>query len=97
MQAGSPPDVWLQLLERCVAADRGCQATALRSLAQQLTEQRALSARQQQQLAAQQQVAVEQEAQIVALKGQLQQLAAEQGARITALEGQLQQLLQRLQ
>ena len=43
-QAGSPPDVWLQLLERCAATDPGCQPAALRSLAQQLAEQRALTA-----------------------------------------------------
>jgi hypothetical protein len=45
LQDGSAPDVWLQLLERC-AAEPDCQpqaSTALRSLAQQLAEQRALT------------------------------------------------------
>ena len=73
LQATSAPDVWLQLLERC-AADPDCQPTALRSLAEQLAEQKALTAQQQHQLAVQQQVAAAQGARIAALEGQLQQL-----------------------
>jgi hypothetical protein len=55
LQDGSVPTVWLQLLERCVA-EPDCHPTALHSLAQQLAEQRAVSALLQQQLLAQQQV-----------------------------------------
>ena len=44
LQAGSPPDVWLQLLERC-AAEPGCQPMVLRNLAHQLAEQRQQIAR----------------------------------------------------
>lgn len=87
---GCAPDVWLQLLEVCAAEPR-CQPTALRSLAQQLAQQKAataqqlqqgtLIAEQQQQLAALQQVVVEQgahyQALIAGLQGQLQELRAE--------------------
>jgi hypothetical protein len=69
LQEGPEPDVWLQLLERCVA-DRGCQPTALRNMAQQLVAQ-------QQQSAAQQQVASKQDAQIAGLQGQLQVMQAQ--------------------
>lgn len=75
--------VWLQLLE-CCAADPEGQPTALRSLAQQLAEKRALSGQQQQQIAQlQKQVSVQ------------EQLSTEQAARIDVLELQLQVLLQR--
>jgi hypothetical protein len=50
-QAGSRPAVWLQLLEKCCAEDPGCQPVAICSLAQQLAEQRALTAQQQQVIA----------------------------------------------
>ncbi len=62
------PDVWLQLLERC-AAESGCQPTILRTLAQQLEEQRALTTQLRQQVSDQQQ-------QMVGLQGQLQELRA---------------------
>ena len=97
----SPPDVWLQLLERC-AAEPGCQPTAIRSLAQRLADQHALS---EQQLDSQRAVIAHQQQQIACLEGQQQQqeqqllaqqqVAAAQGSRIAALEGQLQELLQR--
>lgn len=49
LQASAAPDVWLQLLQQCVA-DPNCQTTALHQaiciLAQQMVEQRALSAQQ---------------------------------------------------
>jgi hypothetical protein len=81
----SPPDVWLQLLMRC-AAEPSCQGAALRSLAQQFTEQRASTALQQQQIAGlQEQLSAQ------------QHVAAQQGAHIAALQAQLQQVLQRQQ
>jgi uncharacterized coiled-coil protein SlyX len=58
LQEGSSPDVWLQLLERYIAiyaADPAWQCTTLRSLAQQLGEQRSVIAHQQQQIASLQQ------------------------------------------
>jgi flagellar capping protein FliD len=98
----SPPGVWLQLLMRC-AAEPSCP-TALRSLAEQLTEQMSLTAQQQQQIAdlreqlsAQQQSAAEQ---LTCLQQQLsaqQRVAAQQGVQIATLQAQLQQLLQRQQ
>ena len=110
LQAEPALDVWLQLLERC-AAEPGCHPTALRSLAQQLAEQRALTAQQQQQVAglqeqlsAQQLTAAEQIAglqqQVAGLQEQVsaqQQAAAQQGAQIAALHAQMQELLQRQQ
>lgn len=45
LQAGSPPDVWLKLLEQC-AAEPSCQPTVLCSLARQLAEQQATAAQQ---------------------------------------------------
>jgi small-conductance mechanosensitive channel len=79
LQDGPSPDVWLQLLERLVAVDE-CQPIAMRSVAQQLAEQRALTGCQQrkiaglqEQLSAQQQTAAEQ---IAGLQGQLQELRA---------------------
>lgn len=77
LQAGSGGDVWLQLLERC-AADPDCQPTAMRSLAQQLAEQSALTARYEQQLSAQQQHMSAQE-----------QLIAAQQQQIAGLQGQI--------
>jgi hypothetical protein len=101
LQDGHVPDVWLQLLERC-AADPNCQPTALRSLAHQLSDQKAQSEQQAAELRA---VVAHQQQQIACLEGQQkqqeqqllaqQQVAAAQGSRIAALEGQLQQLLQR--
>jgi hypothetical protein len=85
LQEGPDPDVWLQLLERC-AADPNCQPTAMRSLAQQLAEQRALTAQQQQQMQVQQQQ----------LSAQ-QQVVEGQGARITGLQEQLQAMQAQLQ
>jgi hypothetical protein len=67
----TPPDVWLQLLERC-AAEPGCHPTILRHLAQQQAEQRALAA---QQLLAQQQLVSAQNLQMSDLQ---QQLSAQQ-------------------
>jgi chromosome segregation ATPase len=55
-QVTFPPQdaVWLQLLERC-AAEPDCHPSALRSLAQQLAEQWALTVQLQQQVSDQQQ------------------------------------------
>ncbi len=87
MQVGAldVPSVWLQLLERC-AADPECAPTALRNLARQLAEQRALTAQQQQQLLDQQQQLVAQ-----------QRVAAQQGAAIAELKNKLQVLQSQLQ
>jgi hypothetical protein len=60
--------VWLQLLERC-AAEPNCQPTALRSLAQQLAEQRELTLHLQHQVSQQQQ-------QIAGFQGELRELRA---------------------
>ena len=74
LQDDTPPDVWLQLLMRCSAEPR-CQGAALRSLAQHLTEQWALTAQQQQQIASlQEQLSAQ------------QHVAAQQGAQIAALQ-----------
>jgi hypothetical protein len=85
LQEGPDPDVWLQLLERC-AADPNWQPTALRSVAQLLAEQKALTAQQQQQMQVQQQ-------QLSAQR----QVVEGQGTRITGLEGQLQAMHAQLQ
>lgn len=55
---------WI-LLERC-ATDPACQLTALRSLAQQLGEQRTLIAQQQQQIASLRQQVSRQQEQLIA-------------------------------
>ncbi len=68
LQADSAPDVWLQLLEHC-AAEPDCQPTALRSLAQQLAEQKALTAQLRQQV-------LDQHEQLGDLQGLLQELRA---------------------
>jgi hypothetical protein len=105
LQDSPSPDVWLQLLERC-AEELGCQPTALRSLAQQLAEQRRLSehrlaqqkVQREQQLTEQRVLNVQQQKQLAYLQAELiaqQQVVAEQGARIAALEAQMQQFLQR--
>ncbi len=79
LQANTGPDVWLQLLEYC-ATDPDCQPTALRSLAQQLAEQRAFSA---QRLAKQrvvntrlQRQVLDQQQHIAGLQKQMQELHA---------------------
>ena len=87
LQEGSASDVWLQLLERC-AAEAECQPTAVRSLAQQLAEQKALTARHEHQLSTQQQQLLVQEQQIADLQ---EQLSAQQLAEQRTLTTQLQQ------
>jgi hypothetical protein len=52
LQDGSPPDVWLQLLEFC-CADPAAQKQIVRSLAQQLAQQTSQTTQLQQQLAQQ--------------------------------------------
>lgn len=92
LQDGSTPDVWLQLLEQCAAAEPG---PAVRTLAVQLTEQRALAMQQQQQLIDQQEHNVAQQQRIASQERQvsaLQQVAADQGALIVGLQGQLQEV-----
>jgi uncharacterized coiled-coil protein SlyX len=84
LQANSAP-VWLQLIER-FAAETDCQPKVMRSLAQQLAEQRAVTARQQQHIAGlQEQLSAQ------------QHVAAQQGAQIAILQAQLQQVLQHQQ
>ena len=74
LQAGSAPDVWLQLLEHCAAANPDHQPAAVDILAQLAEKQQ----QKQQQHAAQQSVAAEQAAEhtiaVAALVDQLQQL-----------------------
>jgi hypothetical protein len=87
LQEGDASDVWLQLLERC-AAEPDCQPTALRSLAQQLAEQRALTAQHGHQLPIQQKKLLAQEQQIAGLQ---EQLSAQQLSEERTLTTQLQQ------
>lgn len=105
VQAG-PVAVWLQLLERC-AAEPGCQPIILRSLAQQLVEQRvqsekelvesrAVVAHQQQQIARLQQHQ-EQQTSAQQQSSAHQQVVAEQGALIAGLRDQLQEMRAELQ
>ena len=84
LQEGPAPDVWLQLLEDC-AADPTCQPPAMRSLAQQLAEQRALTAELQQQVSDQQQ-------QITGLQGSLSAQQHGVAELAAGLQGQLQEL-----
>lgn len=85
LQDGSTPDVWLQLLEQCAAAEPG---PAVRTLALQLTQQQQQLVDQQQQTAAQQEQIARQDRQLSAQ----QQVAADQGALIVGLQGQLQEV-----
>ena len=105
MQAGSAPDVWLQLLERC-AAEPGCQPAALRSLAQQLAEHRVLTAQQAQLCGVQQRQISSLLQQIGGLQWcvnaqqqqgylQQQQLSAQQ-QQIAGLQEQLREVLQHI-
>jgi uncharacterized coiled-coil protein SlyX len=71
LQGGTAFDVWLQLLQRC-GAESGCQHTALAALVQQLAEQRALTARQEHQIAGLQQQVSDQQQQIAGMQEQLQ-------------------------
>jgi predicted transcriptional regulator len=108
LQDGSPPDVWLQLLERC-AKDPTCQPKTVRILAQQLAEQRSLTVQLQDRLAAQEQLVSDQQQQMSDQKQrvltqeqlnaeQQQQVAAQQQQiavqqqQIAGLQGQLQEL-----
>ena len=106
LQEGPAPDVWLQLLERYAEDQPGCQPAALRSLAQQLAQQRALIALQQQQLTVQQDIAAkqhtldEQQQQLNVMQERLSsqlQVTAEQDTRMAGLEGQLQEMQAQLQ
>lgn len=103
LQAPLAPDVWLQLLE-CCAADPDCQPSALRSLAQQLADQRVLTKQHAAQLSEQRALNAQQQQQIAGLQDQLsaqEQLVAEQGmqyrALVAGLEGQLRELRAELQ
>jgi uncharacterized protein involved in exopolysaccharide biosynthesis len=75
--AGAPPDVWVQLLEKC-AADQAAQPAVIISVVQQLQEQREQVTQLQQQhtedLAAARAEAAELRGQMQALAGQLQQV-----------------------
>jgi len=77
---GQPPDVWLQLLERC-AADSTCQRSIMRNHAQQLAQQ-------QQQLSQQQLVNVDLQQQVT----DLQQHLAGQQQHNMELQGELRAL-----
>jgi len=92
---GQPPDVWLQLLERC-AADSECQPAITCNLAQQLAVQEALNRQQQQDLTDLRQDATnlrQQLAEQQQLNAALQEQVAGHGAQLQALEAKLQQLL----
>lgn len=81
-EAGSPPDVWLQLLELC-SADEGCQPGLFRSLGQQLADQASVIPEQQRQLSDQQQKLDAQQGDIARLH-----------TLLSALQGQVDILLQ---
>jgi septal ring factor EnvC (AmiA/AmiB activator) len=72
LQEGSPPDVWLQLLLRCMT-DPICQLAVEGKIAHELTAHKSLTLQQQQQLSTQQQLLPTQQQQ---LSAQLQQLSA---------------------
>ena len=91
LQENSAPDVWLQLLLRCVADPAG-QPTALRSLAQQLSERMALTAQQQQQLSGQQQLIAAQQQQIAGLQEQLSAQQRASAEQMVGLQAQLREL-----
>ena len=97
LQAGSAPDVWLQLLEEC-AGDPNCQPTVLRGLAQQLAEQRALTAQQQtaqqQEMSNAQQQLAEQAATTAQQLAELRAIVAQQQEQIAAQQQQIAMLLQ---
>jgi len=101
---GEPPDVWLQLLERC-AADSDCQPAIIRNLAQQLLEREAINSQQQeqeqqltdlqQQLAEQEHINSQQQQDLADLRQQLveqQQLNAALQEQVAGHGAQLQAL-----
>jgi uncharacterized protein involved in exopolysaccharide biosynthesis len=77
--AGSPPDVWVQLLERC-AADQAAQPAVISSVVQQLHQQREQVIQLQQQhtqdLEAARAEAAELRGQVQTLQEQLQEVLA---------------------
>lgn len=98
LQAGGPPDVWVQLLERC-CADPAAHKAATRSIAQQLAQQATvltIAADREQHIAeleervsVQQHVLSQQQGEIQQLQGQL----AAQAQLVQVLQSQMQQLL----
>lgn len=94
LQAGSPPDVWLQVLEEC-AADPNCQPIALRNaiatISQQQTETRALVKEQQEEVAGLKQQLASQRRSEATLKRQFATLAEQ----FAGMQQQLQELLLR--
>lgn len=96
--AGTPPDVWMQLLEQC-AEDKAAQPAVMQFMLRQLK-------RQQQQVATATTAAAAAEAQATVATAASTAAAAEAGAataeaaelreRVQALEGQLQQVLSSL-
>jgi hypothetical protein len=92
LQAGSAPDVWLQLLLRC-AAEPGCASSVLRSLAHQLAEARTTSA---QQLAEQRALTAQQLAELRGLVSQQQQQVTAQQQMIAGQQQQIAMQEQRL-
>lgn len=92
LQAISAPDVWLQLLEHC-AADPDDQPTALCSVVQLVAEQRALCARQQQQIAdLRAQLSAQQHAAAEQLAGLQDRLSAQQQVAAKHLAGLQEQV-----
>ena len=110
MQAGSPPDVWLQLLERC-ASISSCQPTLIRDMGLQLAQQQQQVSTQQhlidqlqQQNTQQQQLVSGQQHTIQQLQQDVQRQAAEavelrgqMEGQVSELRGQVAQLVQALQ
>jgi len=85
------PDVWLQLLQHCAAADTSCHLGVIKSLTEQVAEQQQQQlVEQQQQLVEQQQQNAEQQQQLAAL----QEVVSRQGAQLQALQVQVQSSLQ---
>ena len=91
LQEGSSPDVWLQLLLRCLT-DPDCKLAVVSKLAHVLTAHKSLTLQQQQELSAQQQQLLAQHQQLSAQQQQLsaqEQLIAAQQRQITGLQEQL--------
>jgi len=91
---GQPPDVWLQLMERCVdeSWDPALRATILRDMAQQLSDQEATNSQQQQELTDLRQQLAEQQQHNARLQQQLAE-QQQQNARLQQDVADLQQQL----
>jgi septal ring factor EnvC (AmiA/AmiB activator) len=80
--AGSPPDIWVQLLERC-AAEQAAQPAVFGSVVRELQQQREQAAQQAAQLQEQQEQAAQ-------LATQLQQQVTQQAVQLQQQEQELE-------